>query len=613
MANIPVIAEINNLLDADTTAIAKTALGVLGAATKGDIVAADLATGAVDLSTAKVTGTLPVAKGGTGTVSPAIVAGTNITVSGTWPNQTITAASGGTPANGSITTAMLASSTSTTTGVTTAKIADGAVTSAKLAAPTLFLTTAPVNGKLRFLNTNNLRPEGTNIIAAPYLYYDVANEYWITEGFLPYQTADAGWVITKSTATSWSIEYHENFAPVGSWTGVGAGENPASTTIVWTPVTPALGTPLFTTSQTSGSTVGKAGQVLHSTISNEVFRYECINEFPYTWQLDSTVTISPTTPTNPILGMQWFDQRSDQSIFYNGTTWIGTKYDADIKKDGYTKALAAHMVQQIDSRLNGKNAATDMSLFTGLSSSSAATTFTPNTACWLNSLRSQLCGFHMQNSIYPQTKALLPLGGRFFLGFSGVSGATPFSGSVSWPKSDGTTFTTTIERTFQDASPRFQNYMFICITAEAAPSTLSVIPIVKLDINLDMMSILNPPIVCISQGGVGSGSGAVGNQLTPQNRKCAVMPFQGTSFYSEDESSLRYPFGHGITGGDMGCPKYLLINNNLYLYNLQFYGLPLGVYNGFSYLQDLVNRAASAHSITPIKITTVTNPTLPLA
>ena len=86
MANIPVIAEINNLLDADTTAIAKTALGVLGAATKGDIVAADiandavttakildanvtaakLATSAVDLTTSTVTGTLPVNKGGTG-------------------------------------------------------------------------------------------------------------------------------------------------------------------------------------------------------------------------------------------------------------------------------------------------------------------------------------------------------------------------------------------------------------------------------------------------------------------------------------------------------------------------------------------------------------------
>jgi len=98
MANIPVIAEINTLLDANDLTIAKAALGVLGAATTGNasIVAGDiaagavieakildgavtagkigtgavtagkLATSAVDLTTSTVTGTLPVNKGGTG-------------------------------------------------------------------------------------------------------------------------------------------------------------------------------------------------------------------------------------------------------------------------------------------------------------------------------------------------------------------------------------------------------------------------------------------------------------------------------------------------------------------------------------------------------------------
>ena len=47
--------------------------------------------------TTGVTGQLPVANGGTGTATPSIVAGTNVTVSGTWPNQTIAASSGGTP------------------------------------------------------------------------------------------------------------------------------------------------------------------------------------------------------------------------------------------------------------------------------------------------------------------------------------------------------------------------------------------------------------------------------------------------------------------------------------------------------------------------------------
>ena len=46
--------------------------------------------------TTGVTGILPVANGGTATATPAIVAGTNVTVSGTWPNQTINATASGT-------------------------------------------------------------------------------------------------------------------------------------------------------------------------------------------------------------------------------------------------------------------------------------------------------------------------------------------------------------------------------------------------------------------------------------------------------------------------------------------------------------------------------------
>ena len=45
--------------------------------------------------TTGVTGVLPVANGGSGTATPSLVAGTNVTISGTWPNQTINATGGG--------------------------------------------------------------------------------------------------------------------------------------------------------------------------------------------------------------------------------------------------------------------------------------------------------------------------------------------------------------------------------------------------------------------------------------------------------------------------------------------------------------------------------------
>lgn len=54
----------------------------------------------INLTTA-VTGILPIANGGTGTATPNLVAGTNVTITGNWPNQTINSSGGGggTPAN----------------------------------------------------------------------------------------------------------------------------------------------------------------------------------------------------------------------------------------------------------------------------------------------------------------------------------------------------------------------------------------------------------------------------------------------------------------------------------------------------------------------------------
>lgn len=59
------------------------ALGTPSSGTATNLTGLPLSTG--------VTGLLPVANGGTGTATPSLVQGTNITITGTWPNQTINA------------------------------------------------------------------------------------------------------------------------------------------------------------------------------------------------------------------------------------------------------------------------------------------------------------------------------------------------------------------------------------------------------------------------------------------------------------------------------------------------------------------------------------------
>jgi len=75
-------------------------------------------TGAIVLA-----GTLAVANGGTGTTTPALVQGSNITITGTWPNQTIAASAGFTSTDDVATNASYYPIVATTAGGSTAKTA----------------------------------------------------------------------------------------------------------------------------------------------------------------------------------------------------------------------------------------------------------------------------------------------------------------------------------------------------------------------------------------------------------------------------------------------------------------------------------------------------------
>lgn len=100
----PVISLASNYGDTQNPYASKTANNILaapngtaGVPTFRAIVGADIPT--LNQNTtgtaANVTGIVAVANGGTGTATPSLVAGSNVTITGTFPNQTINAAGGG--------------------------------------------------------------------------------------------------------------------------------------------------------------------------------------------------------------------------------------------------------------------------------------------------------------------------------------------------------------------------------------------------------------------------------------------------------------------------------------------------------------------------------------
>jgi hypothetical protein len=243
--------------------------------------------------TTGVTGTLPVANGGTGTTTPSLVAGTNVTVSGTWPNQTInsTASGSGTvtsvaatvPSVLSITGSPITSSGTLAigysgtalpvlnggTGVTTATGTGNAVlstsptlvtpilgtpTSATLTNATGLPLTTGVTGTLPVANggTGTTTPSivaGTNITVSGAWPNQTINASGIGLGTVSSVDVSGGTTgLTTSggpITTTGTITLAGTLAVANGGTGVTTSTGSGSTVLSTSPtlVTPALGTP----------------------------------------------------------------------------------------------------------------------------------------------------------------------------------------------------------------------------------------------------------------------------------------------------------------------------------------------------------------------------------
>jgi len=190
----PTAALNTNTTQVATTAFVQTQIGAIAAGVTSfsagttGLTPSTTTTGAVTLG-----GILDVDNGGTGTATPALVAGTNVTITGTWPNQTINSTN-----SGGTVTAVTASSPITSSGGTTPNLT--------------FLAPGTAGNVLTSNGTNWVSAASTGAVAGGSIYINtdvISQDYTFPTGSNGMSvgpiTIQSGYSVTVTGVQRWVI------------------------------------------------------------------------------------------------------------------------------------------------------------------------------------------------------------------------------------------------------------------------------------------------------------------------------------------------------------------------------------------------------------------------
>lgn len=288
------------------------------------------------------------------------------------------------------------------------------------------------------------------------------------------------------------------------------------------------------------------------------------------------------------------------------------------------KILDLHdaVVDSIDSRLTGKTPSQAMPLYSGigpkwvpaqfdLSNPNPSPDPIPNPDSWLEKdIRDQV-GVSMYSGAYHQSYGLTPITPRHCIN-CGHNG--PRIGmDVVFVTTAGRIFTTKIIRWINDSRGSGVSASDVSDALQPAQADISIyllrdpLPDFPLDkvvlakffpeiTNAEelMFQFLKTPEIVISQGNGTQGGGLSMDQLTPNNRKAYIRDMDSVFRPGDPARGL---FNHDVFFGDSGTPRYLLINDSLYLTGLSDGGGPRMLSNYLGYINQMIARADVAESI----------------